>query len=80
MYNSDELPRRRKIDPDEFADLLCSGEMMPIREDQMKLFEKHRIYRYSPKDIFVYSPKVTPKICFFLKISIFGIFEADFDC
>lgn len=59
MYNSDELPRRRKIDPDEFADLLCSGEMGMIREDQMNHFEKHRIYRYSPKDIFVYNPKVT---------------------
>ena len=65
MYNSDELPRRRKIDPDEFADLLCSGEMTPIQEGQMKFYEKHRIYRYSPKDIFVYSPKVNiykPKI------------------
>ena len=58
MYNSEELPRRRRIDPDEFADLLCSGEISMIREDQMKHYEKHRIYRYSPKDIFVYRPKV----------------------
>ena len=59
MYNSDELPRRRRIEPDEFADLLVSGEMRMITEEQLKHFPKHRIYRYSPKDIFVYTPKVS---------------------
>ena len=58
MYNSNELPKRRKIEPDEFADLLCSGEMVMIREPDLDKHPKHRIYRYSPKDIFVYQPKV----------------------
>ena len=58
MYNSNELPKRRKIEPDEFADLLCSGEMVMIREPDIEKHPKHRIYRYSPKDIFVYQPKV----------------------
>merc|ERR1712131_174806 len=57
MYNSNELPKRRKIEPDEFADLLCSGEMVMIREPDIEKHPKHRIYRYSPKDIFVYQPK-----------------------
>ena len=59
MYNSNELPKRRKIEPDEFADLLCSGEMVMIREPDLDKHPKHRIYRYSPKDIFVYQPKVS---------------------
>lgn len=64
MYNNDELPRRRRIEPDEFADLLVSGEMRMITEEQLKHFPKHRIYRYSPKDIFVYTPKVSLKVYF----------------
>ena len=56
MYNSNELPRRRKIEPDEFADLLCSGEMIFIKEEQIANHPKHRVYRYSPKDIFAYTP------------------------
>ena len=61
MYNSNELPKRRKIEPDEFADLLCSGEMVMIREPDLDKHPNHRIYRYSPKDIFVYQPKVNKR-------------------
>ena len=42
MYNSNELPKRRKIEPDEFADLLCSGEMIFIKEEQISSYPKHR--------------------------------------
>ena len=66
MYNSNELPKRRKIEPDEFADLLCSGEMVMIREPDLDKHPKHRIYRYSPKDIFVYQPKVCLHFCLLL--------------
>ena len=31
MYSTNELPKRRKIEPDEFADLLVSGEMIMIK-------------------------------------------------
>merc|ERR1739848_36143 len=57
MYNNNDIPKRRRFEPDEMADLFCAGEMIFIKEDEIPNYPKHRVYRFSPRDIFAYTPK-----------------------